>query len=184
MNKTPLPRSFFERDTVEVAKELLGKIVVHETAEGTTAGMIIEVEAYLHPHDEAAHTFRGETPRTAAMFGPAGHAYVYFTYGMHYCMNVVTVKPGEGILIRALEPVAGIELMKTRRKQTNMANLCSGPGKLTQAMGIGKAHNSIDLTQPPLYITAGKIIAPEQISVSPRIGISRSRDLPLRFFCI
>lgn len=177
-----LPRSFYQQDTVNLAQQLLGKVLVHESAAGITAGKIVETEAYLYPDDPAAHTFRGPTKRNAAMFGPGGHAYIYFTYGMHYCVNVVAEKPGEGVLIRALEPWAGIELMQARRSQTDLKNLCSGPGKLVQAMGITFDLYAHDLTKPPLYLAKADRDEEIEIIATTRIGITQAADLPLRFY--
>lgn len=179
----PLPRLFYQQDTVLLAQQLLGKLLVHESAEGTTVGQIVETEAYLHPDDPAAHTFRGESARNKAMFGPGGHAYIYFTYGMHYCFNVVAEKPGEGVLIRALEPIKGVELMQQRRQQIDIKNLCSGPGKLVQAMGITKQLYGHDLTTPPLYLTTDQVqIEPAEIVTTTRVGIKLAAELPLRFY--
>jgi DNA-3-methyladenine glycosylase len=182
MTYSPLPRAFYTQPTELVAQQLLGKILVHETPAGVVAGKIVETEAYLYPHDEAAHTFHGETLRNKSMFGEAGHAYVYFTYGMHYCMNAVTAAEGEGVLLRALEPVEGITLMNERRKQNSVYNLCNGPAKLTQALAITKKDDGRDLTVPPLYLAQGEEIELENIEVKARVGISRSSELPLRFY--
>ncbi len=127
---------------LRAAPNLLGWVLVHDSRDGTTAGIIVETEAYT-AHDAASHSYRGKTARTEVMFGPAGHLYVYFTYGMHYCINVVTGAEGNGeaVLIRALEPIEGLELMKQRRGQTDELQLTNGPAKLTQAMGIAKPNN-------------------------------------------
>ncbi|SFR13840.1 DNA-3-methyladenine glycosylase [Desulfoscipio geothermicus] len=177
----PLPRQYYDRDTVTVAKELLGCLLVHHSPEGTTAGKIVETEAYLQG-DPACHAARRMTPRNSVMFGPPGYAYVYFTYGMHYCFNAVTNSEGvgEAVLIRALEPTEGIALMQRRRGRKNMRELCSGPAKLTQAMGIGIEHNRLDLTGARLYICQGEAGAP--IVTATRIGIKEGTDLPLRFY--
>jgi DNA-3-methyladenine glycosylase len=187
---TVVERSFYSRDATTVAKELLGQILVHQTEQGRVSGRIVETEAYLGADDAAAHSYRGETPRTKVMFGEAGHAYVYFTYGMHYCFNVVAheVGVGQAVLIRALEPLEGIEIMEANRKQTDLRNLCSGPAKLVQALGITKKHNGHDLTEPPLWIEASKdtpwarSILDSNIVTTTRIGISQAADLPLRFY--
>ena len=177
-----LPQDFYQKETKTVARELLGKLLVHETPQGTIAGKIVETEAYLYPNDPASHSFRGMTKRNQAMFGPAGTAYIYFTYGMHHCLNVVTQAKGEAILIRALEPMMGIELMKKNRKMAKVKTLCNGPAKLMQALAIDKSQNQTDLTSPPLYIMDQPNLTDSQIAISFRIGISKGKDLPLRFF--
>jgi len=177
----PLPRSFYERPTVVVARDLLGKVLVH----GPTAGRIVETEAYLGLEDKAAHASRGLTPRTRVLFGPPGHAYVYFIYGMHECLNLVAEPEGQPgcVLIRALEPLAGIELMRQRRPGARrLEDLASGPGRLTQAMGITRALYGADVTQGPLVVRRFKQEEPFEIEVSRRVGIRQCTDWPLRFF--
>jgi DNA-3-methyladenine glycosylase len=175
-----LPREFYERPTVEVARDLLGKILVH----GSAAGVIVETEAYLGGEDLAAHSARGVTPRTKVIFGPPGHAYVYFIYGMYECLNLVaepTGRPG-CVLIRALDPLSGIQTMFRRRPAARkLADLASGPGKLTLAMGITRAHNGRDVTRGSLVVRKWKQQAPIEIAVTPRIGITKCADWPLRF---
>jgi DNA-3-methyladenine glycosylase len=141
-----LPRSFYERETIRVARKLLGCFLVHREEEGTTIGRIVEDEAYVE-QDPAAHSFNGMTERNRVMFGQAGHAYVFFVYGKHFCVNAVTGAEGKGeaVLIRALEPVEGIVLMQARRLTDKIADLCSGPGKLTQALHITMQEKSEDL---------------------------------------
>jgi DNA-3-methyladenine glycosylase len=175
-----LKRSFYERPTVEVARDLLGKIVVH----GPTAGMIVETEAYPGGDDLASHSARGITPRTKVIFGPPGHAYVYFIYGMYQCLNLICEPDGTagGVLIRALEPLAGIEIMRGRRPAARkVEDLASGPGKLTLAMAIGPQHNGVDVTRGSLVVR--EPITPHrfEIQTTPRIGISQCVDAPLRF---
>ena len=181
-----LRRSFYARPVLTVARELVGKVLVHESAEGTTAGRIVETEAYRGPHDRAAHSFGGRrTPRTEAMFGPAGHAYVFFVYGMHWNFNVVTGRVGEphAVLIRAVEPVAGLELMAARRRmQPERVELTNGPGKVCQALGIGVAQYGHDLCKAPLFLTEGSALS---VSRSRRVGIDYAgvwADRPWRFF--
>ena len=174
---------FFARSTQEVARALLGCILLHQTKEGVTSGIIVETEAYLQ-NDPANHAFRGMTQRNAAMFGPAGHAYVYFTYGMHYCFNVVTNREGigEAVLIRALEPLEGIEMMKKRRGIKDVHQLCNGPAKLVQALGITKAHNGCSLLRGELRIMVPKKKKSFEIAQTTRIGVANAAHLPLRFF--
>jgi DNA-3-methyladenine glycosylase len=175
-----LPRSFYNRGTVQIARELLGKILVH----GRTAGMIVETEAYLGGDDLAAHTARGITNRTRVLFGPPGHAYVYFIYGMHECLNLVAEpdgKPG-GVLIRAAEPLAGINVMKRRRPSArSVEKLASGPGNLTKVFGITRAQNGADVTRGSLVLRQWKKEPAFDIKVTPRIGIRHCADWPLRF---
>jgi DNA-3-methyladenine glycosylase len=184
-----LPRSFYEQDTLTVARKLLGCFLVHKEGQGTTIGRIVEDEAYLE-QDQAAHSYSGKTERNRVMFGPAGHAYVFFIYGMYYCVNAVTGGEGEGeaVLIRALEPVQGIRLMQARRKTDQLASLCSGPGKLAQALHITGEENGLSLTESSLQIWSADSIAgyeptkEDEIVQTTRIGISKSGDLPFRFY--
>ena len=150
-----LPRSFYDRPVLAVARESIGKILIHRTPEGIAAGRIVEAEAYRGPLDLAAHSARGLTQRTAAMFGPPGHAYVYLLYGISWAMNIVASAEGEphAVLIRAIEPVAGIELMVRRRNQPAGAReLSNGPGKLTQALAITGANYGTDLCGDELFL--------------------------------
>lgn len=175
-----LPRGFYERPTVTVARELLGKVLVH----GSTAGMIVETEAYLGGDDLAAHSARGITDRTRVIFGPPGHAYVYFIYGMYECLNLVAEPEGKPgcVLIRALEPVAGMELMRQRRPAARkVEDLASGPGKLTLAMGITRVQNGTDVTRGALVVREPKEGRRVEIAVTERIGIRECADWPLRF---
>lgn len=174
-----LTREFYERDTLTVARELLGKHIVRNTSEGSTTGKIVEVEAYIGPDDAAAHTFRGlRSNRTEVAFGPGGYAYVYLIYGMHHCLNIVTntVNKPEVVLIRALEPVDGLELMKIRRKTEVIGNLCSGPGKLCSAMNITRQENGIDLCKEALFLLDRPVVPPEDILATPRINIDYAQE--------
>lgn len=177
-----LKRSFYARDTVTVAKNLLGMVLVHRSGEGLATGRIVETEAYLQG-DPACHAARGMTPRNRVMFGPPGYAYVYFIYGMYYCFNAVSAPEGvgEAVLVRALEPLQGIDLMQARRGRGRLLELCSGPARLVQAMGITRHHNGADLTRGDLYICEGDPRANNIISTT-RIGIREGASLPLRFY--
>jgi len=157
----PLPRAFYDRDTATVARELLGKTLIHRVNGGLRQGKIVETEAYLGPHDKAAHSARGRTPRNEVMFGPPGHAYVYFIYGMYFCFNAVTEREGHAsaVLIRAVEPLEGI------------ADRTCGPGLLCRAMGIGKAQNGVDLLENELFIAEPGKIVRHGIVKRPRIGV-------------
>jgi DNA-3-methyladenine glycosylase len=180
----PLPRSFFARPSLEVAPDLLGRLLVRPLPEGVLAGRIVECEAY-EEGDPASHSFRGPTDRTAVMFGPPGHLYVYFTYGMHFCMNVVTGDDGEGsaVLLRAVEPTDGLDRMRERRGISDGRILCAGPGRLAQAFGITRAENGMDLVSGrDMFIDEGERIAEESLGVGGRIGISVAIDRPWRFY--
>jgi DNA-3-methyladenine glycosylase len=182
--------NFYSRDVLTVGMELLGKVLVKEDGKSLLAGKIIEAEAYDGSFDEAAHSYVGITNRTEVMFRRGGFFYVYLTYGVQHCCNVVTGIKGKGtaVLIRALEPVAGIEKMiKNRfgRKLSNeneIFNLTSGPGKLCKAMNINRKHSGLDLTNSSIYILDRPKISTKKIGISKRIGITRSVDLPWRFF--
>ena len=173
-----LQRTFYQRDTISVSKALLGKILVHDSSEGTMAGRIVETEAYRGPEDQAAHSSGGRrTIRNEVMFGQKGHAYVYFIYGMYYCFNITTGailgKP-EAVLIRALQPVKGEEVMAKHRgaPRGKVANLTNGPSKLCIAMGITKSQNKTDLTNPPLYIRDALSVPQKDIVETTRIGVN------------
>lgn len=184
-----LPARFYQQDTISAARALLGTFLVHDSPQGRAVGRIVETEAYLFKNDPACHAHKGPTARNAAMFGPPGRAYIYFIYGMYYCLNVVTAPPGigEAVLLRALEPVEGIELMRKRRKTPALHNLCSGPGKLVQALGITHKLNAHDLRKSPLTIWSRDSFpqpadASFEIVATPRIGITLAAELPLRFY--
>jgi DNA-3-methyladenine glycosylase len=187
-----LRRSFYARPTLVVARELLGKVLVHRTRAGVTSGIIVEVEAYVGESDPACHAAPGPTKRNAPMYGPPGHAYVYLNYGVHPLMNVVT-EPKQSpaaVLIRALEPLAGIPLMRRRRRRSRIARrrkpatipdhaLCRGPGNVTHAMGITLKHSGVDLLGDTLYIE-DRGLRIEKITWGPRIGISVATERPWR----
>lgn len=181
-----LPLKFYNQKTEKVARLLLGCYLVSKTKEGTTIGKIVETEAYLS-NDPASHSFKGETKRNSPMFSHPGTIYIYFTYGMYHCFNIVTEKKGKGeaVLIRALEPIRGIELMKKRRKTDKIENLCNGPAKLVQALGISPKLNSKKLNAC-LYILPreafGYTIPEEKIVQTERVGISKGKELKLRFY--
>ncbi len=175
----PGDRAFYARPVLEVAAELVGCVVRH----GATAGVIVETEAY-HDSEPACHAFVGRTPRTATLFGAPGTAYVYRSYGIHALLNAVCEdeSTGAAVLIRALEPLDGVELMRERRGRVGDADLCAGPGKLTQALGIGLERNATSLLDGPVQIEPRPSGTPAPRLVrGPRIGISRAVDLPWRF---
>lgn len=179
----PLARSFYAGDALLVAPRLLGRTLVHEAPGGTVAGRIVEVEAYRGGMDPASHAYRGRTRRNAAMFGPPGHLYVYFTYGMHHCANVVCDRQGTAgaVLLRAAEPMEGLELMAIRRGTDIPGLLARGPARLAQAFGLDLEHNGDDLVSGPVWIGGRQRLA-GPVAVSARIGISRGVDEPWRFF--
>jgi DNA-3-methyladenine glycosylase len=171
-----IDRAFFARSVHEVAPDLVG---VAFLCDGV-GGVIVEVEAYDH-EDPAAHGYRGRTARNASMFGPPGHAYVYRSYGIHWCVNFVCEDEGSAaaVLIRALEPTHGVDVMRERRKADDVRALCSGPGKLTQALGIAGEHDGLPLDQPPFELVARD--AEPEIAVGLRIGISKAVEQPWRY---
>lgn len=181
----PLPAGFYDRDPAVVARELLGAVLRYEDALGAVSGRIVETEAYLGPHDPASHSAVGRTARTWHMFGPPGVAYVYFVYGMHWCVNAVTREEGFGsaVLIRAIEPLEGVERMRARRpKARRDAQLCDGPAKLCAALGIDRALDGAALTGgSALTIHAGEPVPDERVLVGPRVGITKAVEWPLRF---
>jgi DNA-3-methyladenine glycosylase len=172
-------REFFDRSVHEVARELIG----YELAIGETAGVIVETEAY-EAGDPACHAYIGRTTRNEVLFGPPGHAYVYLSYGIHSLLNFVTEPEGSAsaVLIRALEPTMGIELMRERRGRDEAGELCSGPGKLTEALGVGLSLNGADLLEPPFELRepAGEWAGVEVVT-GPRIGITKAAELPWRY---
>jgi DNA-3-methyladenine glycosylase len=180
-----LPRSFYEQTTIDVAKQLLGKYLVRKHPEGNTVGRIVETEAYIGPRDLACHASKGRTARTEVMFGPAGHAYVYFIYGFYNMLNLVTEAKGypAAVLVRAVEPVDGVELMKERRKSKVLRNLASGPGKLCQAFAVDRSLNGADLLANIIFIEDRGEPAPK-FRATARIGVDYAgqwRNKPYRF---
>jgi DNA-3-methyladenine glycosylase len=172
MHSSTLSRAFFDREVVSVARDLIGAVLLIDGV----GGVIVETEAYDRD-DPASHSFVGPTARNAPMFGPPGHAYVYRSYGIHWCLNGVS-RPGSAVLIRALEPTAGIDTMKLRREARDVRLLCSGPGRLCQALGVSAAHNGLALDQAPFRIEAG---GTTNVAAGPRIGITHATGVPWRF---
>ncbi len=184
-----LKRNFYTRDLQIVAKELLGKILVKKDGKAILSGKIVEVEAYDGDIDEASHAFTGKTERTKIMFNEGGYFYVYFTYGAHYCCNVVTGKKGRGtaVLIRALEPVEGISSMSKNRfgnmiDEKDKIKLTNGPGKVCKAFGISKEHYGVDLTGENIFIVNMPKIKDDEIVITKRVGIKKSMDLAWRYY--
>jgi DNA-3-methyladenine glycosylase len=180
-----LPRTFYEQSTVDVAKQLLGKYLVRKHPDGDSSGRIVETEAYIGPQDLACHAAKGRTKRTEVMFGAAGHAYVYFIYGFYNMLNLVTEAKDypAAVLIRAVEPMDGIELMKERRKSNVLRNLASGPGKLCQAFAVDRTLNGADLSGNVLYVEDRGEPAPK-FQATVRIGVDYAgkwKDKPFRF---
>jgi DNA-3-methyladenine glycosylase len=182
-----LPRSFYARDSLALAPELLNKLLVHRPADGVRlAARIVEVEAYRGSDDPGSHAYGGETPRVEVMFGPPGHLYVYFTYGMHWCANVVATKSGDAaaVLLRAAAPVDGIEVMRSRRVRARRdRDLLGGPARLCQAFGITGEHNGVDVVRGPIRILDDGVPPPDVPGVSTRVGLSPGRgdERPWRF---
>lgn len=181
---SPLPAAFYDRPTELVARDLLGTVLQCTTPEGVTRAKIVETEAYTGPDDPACHAAAGLTRRTEHLFGPPGMSYVYFIYGMYWCFNAVTRERGHGsaVLIRAVHPLAGIDLMRRRRPRAHRdRDLTNGPGKLCLAMGIVGAMNGTSLRTGPIVIRAGEPVSDAEVIVTPRIGITQAAEWPLRF---
>jgi DNA-3-methyladenine glycosylase len=185
----PLPREFFARSATVVARQILGHYLVRRIPGGVAGGLIVETEAYL-ADDPASHGYKRETPRNRSMYGPPGLAYVYFIYGNHHCFNAVCRAPGvpEAVLVRAIEPVFGLEWMRARRPGINSSHLANGPGKLCAALEIGRDCDGVDLCQSggAVFLACNPDLARTRrargpVQVTPRIGISKAADLPLRF---
>jgi DNA-3-methyladenine glycosylase len=185
------PDAFYERDAVRVARALLGKAIVHSTPEGVTSARIVETEAYRGPVDRAAHSYGGRrTERNEVMWGPAGRAYVYFVYGMHWCLNVVTAREGrpEAVLIRAAEPILGLDLMRKRRDTACPdANLLRGPANLCRALDVTRLQNGADLRGDELFLLDAPTVPAAKVRRSARIGVAYAGDhaaLPWRFYVV
>jgi DNA-3-methyladenine glycosylase len=186
-----LKREFYERDVLTVAKDLLGKVLVYESAEGICSGRIVETEAYCGPEDKASHAYSNlRTKRTETQFGEKGHAYIYLIYGLYYCLNVTagaTAGKPEAILFRALEPIEGLDLMAKRRPASKGKDIdfANGPSKLCMAMALSKEQNGFDMCSPPLYVTLGAEISEAEIVQTTRIGVDYADDWknkPWRFY--
>lgn len=178
MNLRPLPRRFFARDVVEVARDLIGRVLARETGGVLMTGRIVEVEAYAHD-DPASHTFRGQTRRNETMFGPPGFVYVYVSHGIHHCMNLTTGN-ANAVLLRAIEPIDGMGEMARRRGLADERLLCAGPGRLCQAFGITLADDGEDVTKRgSVWVAAGK--PADRIATTARIGITAAAEVPWRF---
>ncbi|MCP2340811.1 DNA-3-methyladenine glycosylase [Actinomadura rupiterrae] len=186
MNGAPLPRTFFDAPVETVAPLLLGSVLVHTTAEGSVGVRLTEVEAYAGPRDPASHAYNGQTARNAVMFGPPGHAYVYFTYGMHFCANLVCGPAGtaSGILLRAGEIIEGAELAASRRPNSTVRDLARGPARLCNALAIARPENGLDVCDPggALRILPGDPVAPARVRSGPRVGVNGGKDTPWRFW--
>lgn len=184
----PLPSSFYLRPTITVAKDLLGKYLVRRLQDRILIGRIVEVEAYLGEKDPASHAYRGKTKRNEVMFKEGGQLYVYFTYGMHFCCNVVTEEEGKGraVLLRAVEPLEGIEEMRKNRSfdayRKDYWNLTNGPAKLCEAFGIRREMNGTDLLGKTIFLTEGEKVPRSKIGSSTRIGVKNGADKKWRFF--
>jgi DNA-3-methyladenine glycosylase len=178
-----LPAKFYDRDTEQVARDLLGAVLRCTTAYGVASGRIVETEAYLGEHDLACHAAAGLTARTRWLYGAPGTAYVYFIYGVHWCFNAVTRAVGSpsAVLIRAVEPLDGVELMRERRGDVRDRDLGNGPGKLCEALGITGALNGLPLRKSAIEILRGDPISDSRVRVTPRIGITKSAEWPLRW---
>jgi DNA-3-methyladenine glycosylase len=184
-----LPRRFYDRDAIEVAPELLNKVLVSDEGDERVAARIVEVEAYRGLDDPGSHSYRGRTPRNATMFGPPGGLYTYFTYGMHWCANAVC-GPGEqphAVLLRAAVPLDGLDVMRVRRvKARRDRDLCAGPARLAQAFGLDRAHDGIDLTRGPIRILDDGVAPPDVPGVSVRIGLAPGKgdEFPWRYYVL
>lgn len=190
LEKEKLNPAFYQRNVLVVAKEILGKVFVKKEDNKILSGKIVEVEAYEGKTDQASHSFNGKTKRNEVMFEPGGLLYVYFTYGVHFCANIVTGKKDEGnaVLLRGIEPLTGIEIMAERRfgktglSDGEIVNLTNGPGKICQAFAIDREENGESLTNGKIYILNRPLISKSKIVETTRIGIKKSAELPWRFY--
>jgi DNA-3-methyladenine glycosylase len=183
--RPPLPEEFYDRDTEIVAREMLGTILECRTDRGTASGIIVETEAYIGEDDPACHAAVGRTRRTDPLYGRPGISYVYFIYGVHWCFNAVTRAEGlpSAVLVRALEPLTGLDLMRERRgPKINGAALTNGPGKLCAALGIDGTMNGLPLQRGRLVVREGSPVADSDVAISKRIGITKAADWPLRYY--
>jgi DNA-3-methyladenine glycosylase len=179
----PVPAELYLRPVLEVARDLLGRLLVHDAPEGRSAVRLVEVEAYDGSgKDPASHAYRGETRRNAVMFGPPGHLYVYFTYGMHFCVNVVCAPVGvaQAVLLRAGEPVLGVGLMAARRPASSRRDLARGPARLTEALGLGAWANGFDLRAGPVLLTEGWPVPDAEVAWTGRVGVTAGAERPWR----
>jgi DNA-3-methyladenine glycosylase len=179
-----LSAAFYARNTELVARDLLGAVLECHTSDGIASGRIVETEAYLGEHDPACHAAVGRTARTLPLYGPAGTSYVYFIYGMHWCVNAVTRDEGlpSAVLVRALEPLDGIELMRRRRPAARrIEEFTNGPARLCRALGITGEHNGLALQRPPLLVRRGDRVPDDAVTVTARIGITKAAEWPLRW---
>jgi DNA-3-methyladenine glycosylase len=183
VSRRPVPRAFFERPVLDVARDLLGRDVAVESPPGTVVVRLSEVEAYRGADDMGSHAYRGRTTRNEVMFGEAGFVYVYFTYGMHWCMNLVCQAPGEAaaVLLRAGRVVGGAEIAASRRPGSSPRELARGPARLTKALGIDGTLNGADLVRGPIRVLPGEPVADDLVVTGPRVGVARGGDLPWRF---
>lgn len=181
-----LPRDFFDRPSPEVARDLLGSVLEHRTPDGLVAVRLTEAEAYAGEEDPASHAYRGRTARNATMYGDAGHAYVYFTYGMHYCINLVCLGPGtaSAVLLRAGEVVEGVDLARRRRRRARDRDLARGPARLCEALGVHRPHDGADVCDPtePLRVREGVPVDPALVRTGPRTGVVAAKERPWRFY--
>lgn len=184
MSRRPVPRAFFERPVLDVARDLLGRDLCVESPQGTVVVRLSEVEAYRGADDMGSHAYRGRTNRNDVMFGDAGFVYVYFTYGLHFCMNLVCQAPGEAaaVLLRAGRVIGGAEIAASRRPGSSVRDLARGPARLTKALGIDGSLNGADLVRGPIRVLPGEPVDDDRVRTGPRVGVARGGDLPWRYW--